>query len=104
MSSDKCGMCQMDVGDDCIGCDKCTVWYHPTSTCVGLPDNVIKTIRDYGGRGVSFCSTACRLDDSGDSSGDNTAASLPGGSQDLADREQGRNFTVLGGTVVPPKG
>ena len=77
----------MDVGDDCIGCDKCTVWYHPTSTCVGLPDNVIKTIRDYGGRGVSFCCTACRLDDSGDSSGDNTAASLPGGSQDLADRE-----------------
>ena len=57
----KCGLCKSVVGDDVIGCDTCSCWYHPSSLCCGLPDSVIKTIQEYGGRRINFCCTDCRL-------------------------------------------
>ena len=34
---DLCGMCNICVDNEAIGCDTCSKWYHPNPTCVGLP-------------------------------------------------------------------
>ena len=57
----KCMMCEVEVGEDGIGCDNCQNWYHPTPVCVSLPRDVIKTIKDYGGQGIEFVCTSCRV-------------------------------------------
>ena len=46
-----CGVCNVSVGLDGIGCDECIKWFHPTSQCTGLKTNTIKCIQDEGGRG-----------------------------------------------------
>ena len=32
----KCGMCCLMVGDDGIGCDRCSTWFHPSEMCLGF--------------------------------------------------------------------
>ena len=61
-----CGLCKISVSDNAIGCDSCNKWYHPSSMCVGLPDDLVKSISDYGGDGISFICSECRLSGSGD--------------------------------------
>ena len=56
-----CGMCGHRVGDDAIGCDRCSRWVHPTSMCSGLPTDAIKTISDLSGDAVLFVCTDCRV-------------------------------------------
>ena len=62
-----CGMCNIVTDDSCIGCDTCSKWYHPHPTCMGLPDSVITNIRDYGGAGVSYSCSECRISRSSES-------------------------------------
>ena len=50
------------LGDVLIGSGGCNSRYHPTCICLGLPDSVIDTIKKYGGRGVNFSCTSCRLE------------------------------------------
>ena len=59
-----CGMCRIAVGEDAIGCDSCTKWYHAKSLCTGLPENVVHTISTYGGDGISYSCNSCRLESS----------------------------------------
>ena len=58
---DICGMCSFPTQSDAIGCDTCDKWYHPNPTCVGLPVSVITSIKDYGGAGISFSCSDCRI-------------------------------------------
>ena len=62
---DRCNTCKIDVADDAIGCDKCSNWFHPTSMCLGLPNNVVNNLREYGGEGISFVCTECRCSTDG---------------------------------------
>ena len=56
-----CSMCGHRVGDDAIGCDRCSRWVHPTVMCSGLPSDAIKTISDLSGDAVLFVCTDCRV-------------------------------------------
>ena len=62
MSGAKYRICMASLGDVLIGCDGFNSRYHSTRVCLGLPDSVIDTIKEYGGRGVNFCCTSCRLE------------------------------------------
>ena len=63
-----CATCNQIVGDDSIGCDRCENWFCPTSMCVGLPDQLIDGIRNFGGDAVAYKCTECRAGASGSSS------------------------------------
>ena len=56
-----CGMCGLNVGNDTIGCDKCSTWFHPTEMCSGLPNDVIKAIFSVNGDAIRFVCTNCRV-------------------------------------------
>ena len=55
-----CGMCGHNVGDDAIGCDRCSNWVHPSEMCSGLPNDVIKAISTLSGDAILFVCTNCR--------------------------------------------
>ncbi|KAK4325801.1 hypothetical protein Pmani_003634 [Petrolisthes manimaculis] len=57
---------------DAVACDRCSKWFHPTSMCMGIPDQLISGIQDYGGGGVLFVCTECR---SSGGSGEGVSAS-----------------------------
>ena len=56
-----CGMCSALTDHNCIGCDHCELWFHPTSICMSLPPDVIETVKQYGGAGVAYICTDCRI-------------------------------------------
>ena len=56
-----CGTCNVDLGNDPIGCDKCETWVCSTEMCSGLPQNVIDTIIHYDGSGIQFVCLKCRV-------------------------------------------
>lgn len=56
-----CGMCGHNVGNDAIGCDRCSSWVHPTEMCSGLPNDVIRTISTVSGDAILFVCTNCRV-------------------------------------------
>ena len=56
-----CGMCGHNVGNDAIGCDRCSSWVHPTEMCSGLPNDVIRMISDLSGDAILFVCTNCRV-------------------------------------------
>lgn len=62
-----CGMCGHKVGNDAIGCDRCSNWVHPTEMCSGLPEESIKTIASLSGDAVLFVCTNCRVKQPGTS-------------------------------------
>ena len=71
-----CGMCDQDLDSaNCIGCDTCESWLHANEMCTGLPQALIKSLLDYGGTGVRFVCSKCRV-----SSCDPRAAAAPSGS------------------------
>ena len=55
-----CGFCSIVVGNDSIGCDKCSKWYHPTTQCTGLKSNTISCIQVEGGDTIKFVCSECR--------------------------------------------
>ena len=59
-SSDLCGTCNTPTRMDAIGCDRCETWFHPSSMCLGLPDEVVNNIVEYDGQGIAFICTECR--------------------------------------------
>ena len=60
--SDKCGMCKLVVGDEGIGCDRCTSWFHPSEMCMGLSKNSIHVIvESEDSDALLYLCTACRL-------------------------------------------
>lgn len=63
---DLCGTCSVITGADAVGCDRCSNWFHPTSMCLGLPDQLIQSIQTYGGDGVAFICTECRTGNNSD--------------------------------------
>ena len=57
-----CGMCGVMVGDDGIGCDRCSAWFHPTEICSGLPQEAISLISVHqADNSVLFVCTGCRI-------------------------------------------
>ena len=63
MSGGKCAQCMASLGDVPIGCGVCNPRYHPTRVCLILHDSVIDAMKEeYGGRGVNFSCTSCRLE------------------------------------------
>lgn len=64
-----CGLCNVVVGSDAVGCDRCDRWFHPSVLCMGIPESVIENIKQYGGGGISYICTVCR---SGSSTGGDT--------------------------------
>ena len=61
VSGAKCGMCMASLGDVSIGCVGCNSMYHTTRICLGLPESVIDSIKEYSDKGINFCCTSCRL-------------------------------------------
>ena len=61
VSGAKCAMCMDSLGNVSIGCDGCNSRYDPTRICMDLLDSVIDAIKKYGGSGVNFSCTSCRL-------------------------------------------
>ena len=60
-----CGMCERVLGsENCIGCDTCEAWLHANEMCTGLPHALIKSLLDYGGNGVRFVCSKCRVSSS----------------------------------------
>ena len=55
-----CATCNQAVGNEAIGCDRCSNWFCPTSMCVGLPEVLVEGIVDYGGSAVA-CSDHASL-------------------------------------------
>ena len=58
--SDPCGTCNIQTRMDAIGCDHCETWFHPSSMCLGLPDQIVNNIIEYEGQGIAFICTECR--------------------------------------------
>ena len=69
----ECGLCQSEslVGDDGIGCDQCSNWYHPTQQCTGLTKTSIQAIKRDGGNAIRFVCSKCRCE--GPSGGNSNA-------------------------------
>ena len=57
---ENCGLCSLNVGEDCIGCDKCPLWFHPFTQCTGLNRSELNCVKSGGGRGIKFVCSACR--------------------------------------------
>ena len=57
---ENCGLCGLNVGDDYIGCDKCPLWFHPSTQCTGLNRSELNCVKSGGGRGIKFVCSACR--------------------------------------------
>ena len=55
-----CGSCEVAVGQQGIGCDKCDNWFHPSPLCMGVSERVIDVILEAGGDGVEYGCTQCR--------------------------------------------
>ena len=51
-----CGMCGAVTDDDCIGCDRCPLWFHDSPLCMGLPHSIIQSLKD-GGDALLFVCT-----------------------------------------------
>ena len=57
-----CGMCGVVVGDDGVGCDRCSEWFHPSEICTGLPREAILLITAHqADNSVLFVCTGCRI-------------------------------------------
>ena len=57
-----CGMCKLVVGDDGIGCDRCSVWFHPSEMCMGLSQTSIHIIAESeDSDALLYLCTSCRL-------------------------------------------
>ena len=57
-----CGMCGLMVGDDGVGCDRCSARFHPTEICSGLPQEAISLISVHqADNSVLFVCTGCRI-------------------------------------------
>ena len=61
-----------------VGCDSCNPRYHPTHVCTGLLDSIINTIKEFGGRGINFCYTSCRLEGRSGSNGPQSGSIVDG--------------------------
>lgn len=68
-----CSTCNQSLSDDAIGCDRCSNWFCPSSMCLGLPDQLIKGILDYGGNAIAYICTACRCNDPSTNNDNNNA-------------------------------
>ena len=55
-----CGLCNIEVSTDAIGCDKCPLWFHPTSQCTGLQAETIAVIKSSDGDSIDFKCSSCR--------------------------------------------
>ena len=60
INNDKCGICSLPVGNDGIGCYRCSTWYHPTPQCTGLRAGTIKSIQEEGGDSIRYVCNGCR--------------------------------------------
>ena len=56
----QCGICQIAVGDDSIGCDNCPRWFHPTQVCTGLKPEVLRMIAAGDNEGIFYKCSVCR--------------------------------------------
>ena len=59
-ASQQCGLCNLQTGDDAIGCDRCSIWFHPKTDCTGLSSNAISIIQNEGGDAIKFVCSVCR--------------------------------------------
>ena len=75
-SQAECGLCSQEVGEDAIGCDSCSGWFHARPDCTGLSVNAISVIQNEGGQSISFKCSRCICEQS------NTGAS-PSNRSDL---------------------
>lgn len=64
-----CNSCDTMVGNEAIGCDRCSGWFHPTVMCLGIPENSIKEIVRLGGDGILFVCLHCKVNYAQPSSG-----------------------------------
>ena len=79
-SSDfSCGLCNVSVGNDCIGCDRCSLWFHPP--CTGLKADTIKCILRDGGDGIRYVCSACRYQSKANGNTSNNNSSITDVSQ-----------------------
>ena len=60
IGNELCGVCNIVVGNDGIGCDQCSHWYHPTTQCTGLKSNTIACIQEEGGDTIRYVCSECR--------------------------------------------
>ena len=73
-SAEMCSLCSTAVGNDAVGCDKCSAWFHPKTQCTGLSSRAIECILSEGGDGVRFVCSACRCASSTTAAGSSSSA------------------------------
>ena len=64
------------MGDDAIGCDSCSNWYHPSPQCTGLRPAAIECILKDGGHGIVFKCNVCRCSNNSSIGSDNSDMNL----------------------------
>ena len=58
----KCGMCNLVLENNGIGCDRCSAWFHPSEMCLGLSRASIHLIvESEDSDALLYLCTACRL-------------------------------------------
>ena len=87
---DKCSFCSVSIGADSVGCDKCERWFCPSTMCLGVPDNVVRSFLGEGGDAILFVCTECRISESRGS---------PSSSQGLASQQMLQTIKGLCTTI-----
>ena len=81
-SAEMCSFCSTVVGNDAVGCDQCSAWFHPKTQCTGLSSRAIECIQSEGGDGIRFVCSACRCAASNTAAG--SSSSSPPSNEDLS--------------------
>ena len=63
-TNDLCSTCNITTMQYAVGCDRCSKWFYPSSMCMGIPDQLVNSIREYGD-GIAFICTECRTGSGG---------------------------------------
>ena len=92
--SNNCGLCSTVVGNDCIGCDQCPAWFHPTTQCTGLNKAELNCVKSGGGRGVRFVCTTCRCQTSQSNSAELSVSAISASMSQLHEIVKGLAETV----------
>ena len=92
--SNNCGLCSAVVGNDCVGCDQCPSWFHPTTQCTGLNKAELNCVKSGGGRGIRFVCSNCRCQTSQNSSAEPTVSAISASMSQLHEIVKGLAETV----------
>ena len=93
IGNELCGVCNLIVGNDGIGCDQCSHWYHPSTQCTGLKLNTITCIQEEGGDSIRYVCSECRCQPRVQNPA--STANLPTPGSELTQNAMGQLFEMV---------